>query len=125
MSGGLGFFVKNTIMNGVVIGKHYKDIIAWVILKGDFLGFDYDIYVGNVYLVPEGSTHENEELIALLYDQVKYVPINCEIILSGDYNARTNTGLDFNPNKMPGSDGELIRLLPDDIGDAPNLIGLL
>ena len=37
MSGGLGFLIKNEIKHGIKIGKHFKDIIAWIVLKNEHL----------------------------------------------------------------------------------------
>ena len=114
-SGGIGIFVKDDIMNGISVWKNYGDIIVWIVLKSEYFGFKSDVYIGTVYLVPEGSPHENEDLISLMYDQVKYVPANCDYFLCGDWNGRTNTLPDILLNDISGSDGELNDIVPNDI----------
>ena len=36
----------------------------WIVVKSEYFGFSSDVYLGTVYLVPEGSSHEHEDLIA-------------------------------------------------------------
>ena len=38
MSGGLGLFIRNSILPGIKIGHNYKDVIAWITLKKEFFG---------------------------------------------------------------------------------------
>ena len=113
MSGGLGFFIRRELKDGVDIWSYTDDVIAWVILKKDFFGFQSDVYVANVYIVPEGSTYLMHDGYNVLYDHVVKVPNNCEILLCGDYNARTGILPDFDTHFM-GSNGDLDQLLPYD-----------
>ena len=76
-SAAIGIFVQYYIVNGPSIWKHYNDVIVWIVLKSAYFVFSSDVYLGTVYLVPEGSSHEHEDLIALMYDQVIYVPAKC------------------------------------------------
>ena len=82
-------------------------------VKKDFFGFQSDVYVANVYIVPEGYTYLMHDGYIVLYDHVVEVPNNCEILLCGDYNARTGILPDFNTHFM-GSNGDLDQLLPYD-----------
>ena len=110
-SGGLGVFIRNELQNGVTIWTNTDDVIAWIILKRSFFGFENDIYVANVYIVPEGSTYLKYDEFSLFYDQILKVPDGCGILLCGDYNARTGVMWDFNVN-FTGSNGDLDHLLP-------------
>ena len=56
-SGGLGVFIRNEIQHGVSMWTHTGDVIAWLILKKSFFGFESEIYLANIYIVPEGSTY--------------------------------------------------------------------
>ena len=110
-SGGLGIFIRNDILNGVEMIKHFEDIIAWLKLKKDFFGIERDIYISNVYFVPEGSVHLKNDPFVMLYNDVSSLPDDCEILCCEDYNARTNNLLDFT-DPVDGSDGSLGNLLP-------------
>ena len=115
-SGGLGIFINDDIQEGAIKWAHTDDIIAWIILKKSFFGFEKDVYLGNVYIVPEGSTYLRHDEFNLLYQEILKVPDDSEIALCGDYNARTGTTLDFDAHAN-GSNGGLNQLLPpDDLG---------
>ena len=110
-SGDLGRFICNELQNGVTIWTNTDDVIAWIILKRSFFGFENDIYLAIVYIVPEGSTYLKYGEFSLLYDQILKVQDGCGILLCGDYNARTSVMPDFNVN-FTGSNGDLDHLLP-------------
>ena len=76
-----------------------------------FLDFESEIYLANIYIVPEGSAYIGYNEFHLLYDQVLNVPNECGIILCGDLNARTGVMPDFDVN-CAGSNGDLDELLP-------------
>ena len=114
-TGGFGTFVQNDIVNGKSIWKHHNDVVVWIVLKSEYFGFSSAVYLGTVYLVPESFSHEHEDLIALMYDQVKCVPANCDYFLCGDLNARTNTSPDNLINEMTGSDGDLKNIVPNEV----------
>ena len=74
-----------------------------------------DIYVANVYIVPDGSVCHDDEIFYLLHDQLSKIPASAEVVLCGDYNARTGVIPDFNMDPWNGSNGEMNRLMPDDL----------
>ena len=41
--------------SGVKFHKIFEDIIVWIRLKKEFFSFDKDVYIANVYFVPESS----------------------------------------------------------------------
>ena len=112
-SGVLGIFINHTIQEGIVKWAHTDDIITWVILKKSFFGFEKYIYLGNVYIVPEGSTYLKYDDFNLLYQQILKVPDDSEIALCGDFNARTGVTPDFDIH-VYGSNAGLNELLPAD-----------
>ena len=115
-SGGLGIFIHHGIQEGILKWSHTDDIIAWIILKKSFFGLENDIYLANIYIVPEGSTYLKHDEFNLLYQQILKVPDESEIALCGDYNARTGIlpDIDFHAD---GSNAGLNELLPhDDLG---------
>ena len=114
MSGGSGIFIRRELKDGVDIWSYTDDVIAWVILKKDFFGIQSDIYVANVYTVPEGSTYIRHDEYNVIYDHVVNIPSDSEILLCGDFNARTGTTPDFDTYFIR-SNGDLDRLLPYDV----------
>ena len=54
-SGGIGIFIRNSVYSGVKFHKIFEDIIVWIRLKKEFFSFDKDVYIANVYFVPESS----------------------------------------------------------------------
>ena len=74
-----------------------------------------DIYVANVYIIPDGPVYHDDEIFYLLHDQLSKIPGSVEVALCGDYNARTGVIPDFNMDAWNGSNGEMNRLMPDDL----------
>ena len=60
-SGGLGVFIRKNVREGVVIGGHTNDIIAWFVLKKSYFGFPRDIHLACIYIVPESSSNSTQE----------------------------------------------------------------
>ena len=67
------------------------ELIAWVNLHTLFFNFDKDMYIGCVYLPPEGSTYKaasNNYLDILEVEIAKY-SVKGHVLLCRDFNART------------------------------------
>ena len=111
-SGGIGVYINDSITEGVDLLNNYKDIIVWIRLRKDAFVFPADIYIGIVYFSPEGSTCIDDDLFMLLQTDIANVPAGSEILICGDFNARTNILADFTDNSVPGNDGDLLDLLP-------------
>ena len=114
-SGGLGIFIRHDIHKGVSLWSHTDNIVAWIILKKTFFGFRNDVYLANIYIVPEGSTYLKHDEFNLLYEEILNVADNSEVLLCGDYNARTGVKLEFDVH-FSGCNGDLNDLLPPDDG---------
>ena len=83
----------------------------WLRLKKSFFRFDKDIYIGSVYIPPEGSSYVYDGIYEEIQQDMLTFPENSEILLVGEYNARTSTCTDF-IFSSGGSDGELTKCLP-------------
>ena len=112
-SGGLGVFIRQTIREGVDKWCHSDDIVAWYILRKSFFGIKNDIYLANIYIVPENSTHLRHDEFDILKHYMEKIPHDTGVLLCGDYNARTGELPDLETH-FSGSNGDLDNLLPPD-----------
>ena len=78
----------------------------WLRLNKSFFRLDKDIYIGSVYIPPEGSSYVYDGIYEEIQQDILALPENYEILLVGDYNARTTTRTHF-IFSSGGSDGEL------------------
>ena len=77
-----------------------------------------------VYIVPDNSTYPKHNEYDLLLDDVSRIPGGCGILLCGDYNARTNTIVDYDCY-VSGSDGGLENLIPTHFSESYQIISAL
>ena len=89
-SGGLGIFIRTSLKFGIKEWRHTDDVVAWFTIDKTLLDLGRDLYIGCVYIVPEYSTYQLHNEYAVLFDDVARIPNPCEILVCGDYNARTN-----------------------------------
>ena len=87
-------------------------------MSKSFFMVERDIYVGSVYIPPEGSSvYISPEGSPYVYDgmceeiqqDILAFPEDPEVLLVGDFNARTNTCADF--ISSGGNNGELADIL--------------
>ena len=90
--GGIGLFIKTEFKKGIkILYNISNEICIWCKLDKNFFRYDNDVYIGNVYIPPEGSSREKR----LKEDHFKsltetFMKIKSEnVILIGDFNART------------------------------------
>ena len=112
-SGGLGVFVRNCIKEDVTFIKSFEDVIAWFKLRKDRFHLPNDIYLGNVYVVPEGSSYLNYDVFDLIKKDIAKFPSGTQVLICGDYNARTGTAPDVHFNTRYGNDNGLDTFCPD------------
>ena len=98
-------------MEGIDIWCHTEDIVVWYILRKSFFGIKNDIYLGNVYIVPENSAYLRDDEFYILYQHIEKIPDNSEVLLCGEYNAQTGEVPDFEAHVF-GTNGDLENLLP-------------
>ena len=70
-SGGLGVFIRQSIREGIDIWCYTENIGVWYILRKPFFGIKHDIYMGNVYIVPEYSTYLRNDEFYILYKYIE------------------------------------------------------
>ena len=121
-SGGIALFIRKTIQDGVTLGNYTNDTIAWVGLKKSFFRFPRDIYLACIYIVPEGSTNSTHDAFDLIFEQIIKIPNGNDVILCGDYNARTGSMVDLDVNFTNGTNGDLNSLLPPECSERYLLI---
>ena len=121
-SGGIAMFISKNINEGVTLGSYTNDTIAWVVLKKSFFRLPRDIHLACIYIVPEGSTNSTQDAFDLVTDQILKIPSGNDVIMCGDYNARTGSMVDLDVNFTNGTNGELNPLLPPECGERYLLI---
>ena len=91
--GGIGWFIKSNLKEHIKLQEHISDEnFLWCKLSKNYFGFCDDLYICIVYIPPESSTREkriNLDHFSRLTDITKKIPSE-NIILLGDFNARTN-----------------------------------
>ena len=80
---GIGIFVRDDIKHGVVIWRNTKDVVAWIQLKAEYFGLKRDLYVANIYMVPQGSVHVRDDIFSLLYGDLAQLPPESHVLLCG------------------------------------------
>ncbi|CAG2248789.1 unnamed protein product [Mytilus edulis] len=100
--GGLGILIRNNIRKGVKFQNDGTSEYQWLKLCKEFFNFKRDIFICIVYYAPKCSI----DLIEILEkDIIEKYGKREEIILLGDFNARTGNDCDFiegdNTNHIP------------------------
>ncbi|CAC5383757.1 unnamed protein product [Mytilus coruscus] len=100
--GGLGIFVKNTILPGIEILKNTSLDYQWVKLDKKFFNFAKHIFLCLAYIIPASSSYifqsDNDPLETTEKDIINYYAERGHIVICGDLNARTGSELDFIEN---------------------------
>ena len=107
-SGGIAVYVKHEISGNVHPISSYCDNIAWFGLSSSLLKSEKPIAIGTVYLPPEGSTHNQEDLFAVLENDCARLMDTYQILICGDLNARTGNLSDL-PIQIEGTDNPTDR----------------
>ena len=97
-SGGLICYHRKEITDGIefINSPEHTDRL-WVKLDKCFFGFQKDIYICSVYVTPESSTHNSsrDNVWHLLQTEIADLSTKGDIMLTGDFNARTGTQRDY------------------------------
>ena len=80
-SGGLGVFIRRDIAEGVHIVKSYHDVSVWVRLDKHLLGLVNNLYVANVYIVPENSVYLCHDVFHVLRGDISGFPCNSDVLV--------------------------------------------
>ena len=99
-SGGLLCYIKEVFVEGIqeVNGIVKNDDRLWLKLSSNFFGFPRDLYVRLAYITPATSTHSSarDNIWQLLNTEIAQFSVQGEIMVTGDFNARTGILSDFN-----------------------------
>ena len=115
-SGGIGIFVKSSIINGIKF-ECKNESLVWLKLCSSFFHWNKDKYIGCVYFSPNESTYihttnERTDYFNILSEEISARSERNDIFICGDFNARTGQ-LDDQPNQISGSNGPLETLCED------------
>ena len=109
-SGGIGIFVKDSIMQYISLVESDSDYILWFKLCKAYTQTDEDLFFGIVYLPPAESRFNNKDELDLFEVEITNMCVlHKYIFLMGDFNARTQTKKDYiDPDdvtdQLPGYD---------------------
>lgn len=121
-SGGLAIYIRDKYVDGDNFFLKSGDDIIWVKLGKNTTGFDFDLFIGLCYIVPDGTcrtplveTNTLDRLSdSLLYYENNKTESRC--FLLGDFNARTAC----DPDYVVDDTTEKAYNLPDDyVCDVP------
>ena len=94
-SGGISVFVKTSLRPTVKILPQSNSDIVWTVIPNSC---DRDTYIGSVYIPPENSSfgrdHTRDVRDSLERD-IEYFSVRGNVIVCGDFNARTGTLTDY------------------------------
>ena len=91
-SGGVAVAVKRRIAEGITRIPCKSTEMVWLKMNRRFFHLPRDIAIGIIYEGPQQSTvklREDKDAFAEVQDQMDKLPLDMEIILMGDMNART------------------------------------
>ena len=93
-SGGVGFFIKNSINNLIEILPTDSDYIFWV--KIHSTNASNDLVIGATYIPPESSRFFNEEEFDLFENEIIHMSSQYNnLLIAGDLNCHTGSLSDF------------------------------
>ena len=95
-SGGIGVFVKQTILNYVDVIDSECEYVMWVKLKKSLFNIDNDIIIGIMYIPPEQSKFYNDDEMQNFNNEIiNMCSEYTNLILTGDNNGNTAELPDF------------------------------
>ena len=97
--GGIAVFVRQELWNRKVITEvpNKSNDAIWLKISKNHVSVDCDIFYGSVYLPPKNKWNKAniEDRVKTVFDEIEKFSQKGEILLSGDFNARTNNAADF------------------------------
>ena len=117
-SGGLAFLIKKSIKPGICLLPVSNSEFMWMKLSKQYFNFVRDLYISVVYVCPKNSSFakKSDDIFELLENDICKFSKDGDILLTGDFNARTNTTPDYCTND---DIGEFIDLPVDYQQDVP------
>ena len=105
------FEITLKIMSNLL--KNMKMLLCGLSLKKEYFSLPKDIYLGNVYIVPEGSSYLNDDVFHLIKQDIAKLFSDAQVLICGDYNARKGVALDSPVDTVYGNDNNLNEIIPD------------
>ena len=103
-------------LSGVLFNREFHLLndmqIPWFKRCREYFNIQNDIYLGNVYIVPEGSRYWNDYIFDRIKGDISQFPDNVKILICGDDNARNGTLSNIEDNTLNGTDKGLNELIP-------------
>ena len=97
-SGGVLVMYRSCISEGISVVKNHHNTVIWLKLDKTFFKTEEDIYVGGVYVWPDGSPAYDSVDVdffeILQNDIIEYSELG-SVFLTGDFNARVGLRNDF------------------------------
>ena len=93
-SGGTLIAFDETMKSYVKIVKQ-TDIVVWLCIKRDILKVRKDLYIGFIYIPPQGSPYSDIEHFQEIINDIEVYICKGDVVISGDFNARTSNVDDY------------------------------
>lgn len=101
--GGVSILVKNELKDNIVHFASKSSNILWCKISHNHFGLTKDIFIANVYISPlQSQKKNNEDDLLILENEIDKFSNLGEVILLGDFNARTGILNDFVENDSSG-----------------------
>ena len=94
-SGGIAVYIRKTIIGGTSFVISRNKNILWLKLDKSFFDLDKDLYLGTVYISPNTSQVIDQELLDDIESEIVNFTLKGDVILQGDFNARTGSMQEF------------------------------
>ncbi|XP_077862562.1 uncharacterized protein LOC144344539, partial [Saccoglossus kowalevskii] len=91
-SGGISIFIRNSIREGIQIIPTRNSYTIWCKLRKKFFHLEKDVYIGTTYIPPKNSSYYNQnnnDPYEELHNEIQEFKMKGNIIIQGDFNART------------------------------------
>ena len=99
--GGMAVLIHLDIKKGVSVITDGDTESIWVRLKREFFGFEKDLYIGYVYVVPENSPlsdRSSDDPYAQIISKYQMYQEKGNVVIMGDMNGRTAVRYDYIAN---------------------------
>ena len=94
-SGGIDVYIRKTIIGGTSFVTTRNKNILWIKLDKSFFELGKDLYLGTVYISPNTSQVIEQELLHDIESEIVNFTLKGDVILQGDFNARTGSMQEF------------------------------
>ena len=109
--GGIAVFVKQELIETKAVSeiKRAGENVLWLKIRKEFLGEPEDIFIGTVYFSPQTKKNKTltASLICDLATEIMHFEQLGQVMIQGDFNARTNNAADHTDNSQDDNIFEL------------------